>query len=145
MDLSATDKTGALHIRRKVLYKVDVERALELGLDANTLDESDSPPKAVQEGVSLLKEINETQILKVLLPDRILVERVIKPPVVSEQRRPLRQIPTQQSSDDLENNEEDTPHYIHGTMQGVDEEIEDVSEMVGASQTMNTRIRGEVM
>lgn len=84
--LIAGDDKGALHLRRKVLYKVDVHRAVELGLDKDSWNQtSSSPAELVQDDVTLPRKENQTKIVKVVLAEGIMGDRIV--PLNRKQRQ----------------------------------------------------------
>ena len=75
---SIAQDDGALYVRRRVLYKVDADRALELGLDRGAWwNQTIAPAKPVKDGITLSTEHNQTQIVKVLLADGGLGDRIV--------------------------------------------------------------------
>lgn len=68
---------GALHIRRRVLYKIGADRAVELGLRRDAWNYTTAPAQLLRDGITLPRELNHTQIVKVLLADGGMGDRIV--------------------------------------------------------------------
>lgn len=132
------DAAGALHVRHRVLRKVDMSRATELGLDAASWNSTGSSPQPVQEGITLAKS-RKIQVVKVMLEGGELAERIV-PPGIGKRPRPPK-IPGQSPT----NEDTDVPYY-----DSVYEAVEDEqspgenAESIALSQAKDVTIRGKV-
>lgn len=138
--LTAKDDAGALHLRRRVLYKVNASRAMEFGLDRDSWNESHSPAELMQDDVTLPKEVNRTHILKVVLAEGIMGNRIVP----SNKKRRQLKIPGVAKNDQGESlpYHDSVYDYVQEKGDGPSAVID--QDIVALSQAQNIDIRGKV-
>lgn len=126
-------------MRRKILYKVDRKRAIELSVDAHSWNQTNSTTRSVQDGVTLPQKLNHTKIVKVVLAEGIVGDRIVPPSTVDQDVLPL---PGETAA-----MEGDVPYYdsmYEGDKMDNQKDHQMDEDMIDLSQSQDINIRGKV-